>query len=150
MDTDPKIGAEVKPGQTIKVNVSKGPNPVKVPLVIGKNIEEAKQALAKVKITVGKIEAVDNDKPKDQVVSQSIGDGNSVTDGMVIDLQISKGPALLTVPEVRGMQLDQARQTLEAMGLAVDAQGFGTVRQMDPPPNTQVPPGTRIRLLAYF
>lgn len=150
IETEPKIGTEVKPGQTITVYVSKGPNPVKVPLVIGKNIEDAKQALAKVKITVGKVEAVDSDKPKDEVVSQSIGDGNSVTDGMVIDLQISKGPALLTVPEVRGMQLDQAKQTLESMGFAVDPQGFGTVRQMDPQPGTQVPPGTRIRLLAYF
>lgn len=150
VETEPKIGTEVKPGQTIKIFVSKGPNPVKVPLVIGKNVEEAKQALAKVKITVGKIEAVDSDKPKDQVVSQSIGDGNSVADGMVIDLQISKGPALVTVQEVRGMQLDQARQILEAQGLVVEPQGFGTVRQMDPPPGTQVPPGTHVRLLAYF
>ncbi|MGI5181683.1 PASTA domain-containing protein [Dactylosporangium sp. CA-152071] len=150
VETEPKIGTEVKPGQTIKIFVSKGPNPVKVPLVIGKNVEEAKQALTKVKIAIGKIEPVDSDKPKDEVVSQSIGDGNSVTDGMVIDLQISKGPALVTVPEVRGQQLDQARQQLESMGLNVDVQGFGTVRQMDPQPGTQVPPGTRIRLLAYF
>ncbi|GAB3859169.1 Stk1 family PASTA domain-containing Ser/Thr kinase [Dactylosporangium cerinum] len=150
VETDPRIGTEVKPGQTIKILVSKGPNPVKVPLVIGKNIEDAKQALTKVKITVGKIEAVDSDKPANEVTSQSIGDGNSVTDGMVIDLQISKGPALVTLPDVRGQQLDDARRALEAMGLAVDAQGFGTVRQMDPGPGTQVPPGTRIRLLAYF
>ncbi|GAA0728013.1 Stk1 family PASTA domain-containing Ser/Thr kinase [Dactylosporangium roseum] len=148
--TDPQIGTQVKPGQTVTLFVSKGPNPVKVPLVIGKQLDQAKQDLAKVKITVNKVEEVDSDKPKNEVVSQSIGDGNSVTDGMVIDLQVSKGPALVTVPEVRNMELDEARKTLQGMGFNVEAQGFGTVRQQDPQPGTQVPPGTTIRLFAFF
>ncbi|GAA2644779.1 Stk1 family PASTA domain-containing Ser/Thr kinase [Dactylosporangium fulvum] len=150
VDTDPDIGTQVQPGQTITVFVSKGPNPIKVPLVIGKQLDQAKQDLDKVKIKINNIEEVESDKPKNEVVSQSIGDGNSVTDGMTIDLRISKGPALVAVPEVRNMQLDQARQTLEGMGLKVDAQGFGTVRQQDPAPGTQVPPGTTIRLFAFF
>jgi beta-lactam-binding protein with PASTA domain len=150
IDTDPRIGTQVKPGQAITVFVSKGPNPVKVPLLIGKQLEDAKQALSKLKIQVGKVEEVESDKPKNEVVSQSIGDGNSVTDGMVIDLQISKGPSMVTVPEVRNMPLEQARQILEGMGLPVDAQGFGTVRQQDPAPGTPVPPGTHVRLFAFF
>jgi beta-lactam-binding protein with PASTA domain len=67
-----------------------------------------------------------------------------------MDLQISKGPDLVVVPKVTDLQLDQARQALEALGLVVDAQGFGTVRQQDPGPGSQVPPGTHVRLLAFF
>ncbi|MFB9409320.1 Stk1 family PASTA domain-containing Ser/Thr kinase [Dactylosporangium matsuzakiense] len=150
IDTDPKIGTPAKPGQAITVFVSKGPNPVKVPLVVGKTQDQAKQALDKVGIKIGKVEEVESDKPKGQVVSQSIGDGNSVADGMVIDLQISKGPAQIPMPEVRGMPLDQAKAQLEGLGLIVDAQGFGTVRQQNPPPNTPVVPGQHVSLFAFF
>ncbi|MFG2042581.1 PASTA domain-containing protein [Dactylosporangium sp. NPDC048998] len=150
VDTDPKIGTQVQPGQTITVYVSKGPNPVKVPLVVGKQLEQAKSDLAKVKITLGKVEEVDSDKPKGEVVSQSIGDGNSVADGMVMDLQVSKGPAQIPMPEVRNMPLDQARAQLEGLGLVVDSQGFGTVRQQNPQPNTPVVPGQHVSLFAFF
>ncbi|GAA2328390.1 Stk1 family PASTA domain-containing Ser/Thr kinase [Dactylosporangium salmoneum] len=150
VETDPKIGTQVNPGQTITVYVSKGPNPVKVPQLVGRQLDQAKQDLNKVKIQLGKVEEVESDKPKGEVVSQSIGDGNSVADGMVMDLQISKGPAQVTMPEVRGQNLDQARQQLEGLGLAVDVQGFGTVRQQDPQPGTMVTPGQHVRLLAYF
>ncbi|MEU7869737.1 PASTA domain-containing protein [Dactylosporangium sp. NPDC049140] len=150
VDTDPKIGTQVKPGQTITVFVSKGPNPVKVPLVVGKTVDQAKSDLAKVKIALGKVEEVESDKPKGQIVSQSIGDGNSVADGMVMDLQISKGPAQIPMPEVRNMPLDQARQQLEQLGLVVDSQGFGTVRQQNPAPGTPVVPGQHVSLFAFF
>ncbi|MFI5914939.1 Stk1 family PASTA domain-containing Ser/Thr kinase [Dactylosporangium sp. NPDC051541] len=150
IDTDPKIGTQVKPGQAITVFVSKGPNPVKVPLVVGKTQDQAKQALDKVGIKIGKVEEVESDKPKGQVVSQSIGDGNSVADGMSIDLQISKGPAQIPMPEVRNMPLDQAKATLEGLGLVVDAQGFGTVRQQNPAPGTPVVPGQHVSLFAFF
>jgi serine/threonine-protein kinase len=150
VDTDPRIGTQVKPGQAITVFVSKGPNPVKVPLLVGKQVEQAKQDLAKVKIALGKVEEVESDKPKGEVVSQSIGDGNSVADGMVMDLQISKGPAQIPMPEVRNMPLEQARQQLEALGLVVDSQGFGTVRQQNPAPGTPVLPGQHVSLFAFF
>ncbi|WP_433049595.1 protein kinase domain-containing protein [Dactylosporangium sp. CS-033363] len=150
VDTDPKIGTQVQPGQAITVFVSKGPNPVKVPLVVGKTLDQAKADLGKVKIAVGKVEEVESDKPKGQVVSQSIADGNSVADGMVMDLQLSKGPAQIPMPEVRGMPLDQAKALLESQGLVVDVQGFGTVRQQNPPPQTPVTPGQHVSLFAFF
>ncbi|WP_432977348.1 protein kinase domain-containing protein [Dactylosporangium sp. CA-233914] len=150
MDTDPKIGTQVNPNQAVTVYVSKGPNPVKVPLVVGKQLAQAQNDLAKVKITVGKVEEVDSDKPKSEVVSQSIGDGNSVTDGMVIDLQISKGPAQIPMPEVRNLPLDQAKAQLEQLGLVVEVQGFGTVRGQDPQAGTPVLPGQHVRLFAFF
>ncbi|MEV8516688.1 PASTA domain-containing protein [Dactylosporangium sp. NPDC051484] len=150
VDTEPPIGTEVKQGQTITVHVSKGPNPVKVPKLVGKQLDQAKQDLAKVKIKLGKVEEVDSDKPKGEIVAQSIGDGNSVADGMEMDLQISKGPAQIPMPEVRNMPLDQARSQLEGLGLAVDAQGFGTVRQQNPPPGTPVVPGQHVSLFAFF
>jgi serine/threonine protein kinase/beta-lactam-binding protein with PASTA domain len=150
VDTDPKIGTQVNPGQAITVYVSKGPNPIKVPLVVGKQVEQAKSDLGKVKIQVGKVEEVESDKPKGEVVAQSIGDGNSVLDGMVIDLQVSKGPAQIPMPEVRNMQLDQARAQLEALGLVVDSQGFGTVRQQNPQPGTPVVPGQHVQLFAFL
>jgi beta-lactam-binding protein with PASTA domain len=48
------------------------------------------------------------------------------------------------------MQLDQARQQLQQLGLVVDAQGFGTVRQQNPDPGTPVTPGQHVSLFAFL
>ena len=41
ISTDPQVGTELKPGDTVTVIVSKGPAPLTVPDVVGKNITEA-------------------------------------------------------------------------------------------------------------
>jgi serine/threonine protein kinase/beta-lactam-binding protein with PASTA domain len=147
-DTNPKVGTDIKPGATIQVFVSKGPNPVKVPNVIGKNVDDAKNTLAKLKINV-EVTDVDNAKPLGEVVQQDPVDV-SVQDGMVVKLQVSKGPPFVIMPEVRGQPADQTKQQLEGMGLKVDLFGFGTVRQQDPPPGTQLQPGSTVRLVAFL
>ena len=150
-DTDPKVGTVVQPNQQIKVYVSKGANPVKVPLLVGKSIEEAKDLLRQAGIALGSATEVDNnEKPKGQVLAQDISDGISVQAGMVMNLQVSKGPPFILMPNVVNMQADQARQQLEGMGLKVEVFGFGTVRQQDPPENSQLQPGATVRLVAYL
>jgi beta-lactam-binding protein with PASTA domain len=151
IDTNPKVGTGVKPGSKIEVIVSKGPNPVKVPNVIGKNVDEAKSLLNKVGITNDRIQTtdVDSDKPAGQVVQQDVADV-SVVDGMVVKLQISKGPPLVTVPDMTNHPVDEARATLEGLGLVVQVFGFGTVRNQNPGGNTQVLPGTTVSLFAAF
>jgi serine/threonine-protein kinase len=147
-DTNPKVGTDIKPGAAIQVFVSKGPNPVKVPNVIGKNVDDAKNTLTKLKINV-EVTEVDNAKPLGEVVQQDPIDV-SVQDGMVVKLQVSKGPPFVVMPEVRGQDAGQVKQQLEGMGLKVELFGFGSVRQQDPAPGTQLQPGSTVRLVAFL
>jgi serine/threonine-protein kinase len=149
VDTNPAVGTVIKPGAQITVYVSKGPNPVKVPNVVGRNVEEAKQILAQAKIAVGPVTEADSNKPKGEVISQDPPDGVSVTDGMVVKLVISKGPQQVPVPDVRDRQAQEAQQILQQAGLTSQVVGFGTVRQQNPPPGTPVPPGSTVTLFCF-
>jgi eukaryotic-like serine/threonine-protein kinase len=151
VDTDPKVGADVRPNTVVKVFVSKGPNPVRVPNVIGRNLDDAKRALTQVGIKAAniKVTQVDSDKPQGEVVQQDPTDVG-VQDNMIVNLQISNGPPFVVMPEVRGRQADEVKRELEAKGLRVDVFGFGTVRNQNPPAGTQLPPGSSVQLFAAF
>jgi serine/threonine-protein kinase len=147
-DTVPPVGTPVAPGSQVRVRVSKGRAPITVPNVVGKSLADAKGQLEGLHLVVATTQQ-DSDKPKDTVLTQNPVDGTGVVPGTTITLTISNGPPAVVVPDVRGMNLDQAVQTLQAAGLQVNAQGFGTVRFQNPGPGTQVPPGTQVDLFAF-
>ncbi len=92
--TEPKAGATLTAGQTVVLYVSKGSDVVlaKVPQVIGMDISKAISILKDVNLKCD-YDYVDSDKPKDQVVKQSIDKGEEVPEQTVIKLEISNGPA---------------------------------------------------------
>lgn len=92
--TEPKAGDTLTAGQTVVLYVSKGSDVVmqKVPQVVGMDITKAISILKEVNLKCD-YDYVDSDKPKDQVVKQSIEKGEEVPEQTVIKLEISKGPA---------------------------------------------------------
>lgn len=68
-------------------------------------------------------------------------------------LQVSKGPDVVTVPNVVGMTEANARTTLEAAGLKVRKRTFsggsGTVRFTDPAAGTKVKRGSTVSIFVY-
>jgi serine/threonine-protein kinase len=146
---DPKAGSDIRPGAELKVYVSKGPNPVKVPNVVGKNVNDAKNTLDKLGVK-SVFNYVDNNQPKDTVLTQDVNDGTGVTPGMTITMTVSKGPAQVLIPDVRGQPVDQATQQLQALGLQVQVIGFGTARSTNPGAGSQVAPGSTVLLFAAF
>ncbi|MCH7778436.1 MAG: PASTA domain-containing protein [Gemmatimonadetes bacterium] len=65
---------------------------------------------------------------------------------------MSIGPATVVVPNLAGMTLEQARDTLEALGLVWGeffpatsrAQAMGTIFRQQPPAGTLTAPGSRV------
>ncbi|WP_320067103.1 Stk1 family PASTA domain-containing Ser/Thr kinase [Micromonospora sp. RTGN7] len=147
VDTNPKVGAEVKPGEKVTVILSKGKAPISVPLLVGKNINEARAALAQLGLVP--VETYkDSDKPKDEVLGQSPTDGVGVEKGAQVKLDVSKGPAPVVVPRVVDLPCQQAKQQLESQGFPVNVQfnPNGTVRFQNPGENSQVAPGTQVTI----
>ncbi|MGC1211449.1 MAG: Stk1 family PASTA domain-containing Ser/Thr kinase [Micromonospora sp.] len=147
LTTEPKAGTVVKPGTKVTLVVSKGRAPITVPNLVGKNVNEARAALAQLGLTP--VETYkDSDKPKDEVLGQSPADGTGVEKGAQVKLEISKGPAQVVVPRVIDLPCQQAKQVLESQGFPTTIQlnPNGVARFQAPGENSSVPPGTPVTI----
>lgn len=147
VDTQPKVGAEVRPGTKVTLILSKGKAPISVPTLVGKNVNEARAALAQLGLVA--VETYkDSDRPKDEVLGQSPAAGTGVERGAQVRLELSKGPPHVVVPRVIDLPCQQAKQQLEAQGFPVNVQfnPNGIVRFQSPGENSQVPPGTGVTI----
>jgi serine/threonine-protein kinase len=147
LSTNPKAGAETKPGTQVVVTVSKGRAPISVPNVVGKNVAEARAQLNGLGLAVVE-QQVDSDKPAGEVIGQTPSNGTGVEKGAEVRLQVSKGPPVVVVPQVTGLLCQQAKQTLEGtqLGVTIQGNGNGTVIFQTPGPNTQVPAGSPVTI----
>ncbi len=59
---------------------------------------------------------------KDQVISQSVAAGEKVSEGTVITLVVSTGSQKISIPNVLGRDVEDARRTLTGLGLKVNCE----------------------------
>ncbi len=149
--SDAEAGAQAVRGDTVKLTVSKGPAPVKVTSVVGATLEEATDELDKIGLKVTSSEAYSDTVKAGVIISQDPVSGADAHRGDTVTLVVSKGPELVTMPNVFQMGYDEAKKKLEALGLKVDRKdswgGFiGTVVDQSVPADTQVPKGTTVTL----
>jgi len=115
----PKVGTELKRGQTVDLVVSKGPAPVKIPNLVGQTKEAATATLTKAGLEVKYADAYSKTVPEGSVVSSNPKAGATVPKGGTVTLTISLGPPLVTVPDVYDLKASTAQKRLEALGLKV-------------------------------
>ncbi|MFE3251885.1 Stk1 family PASTA domain-containing Ser/Thr kinase [Streptomyces sp. NPDC059209] len=118
--TQPKAGTELRPDAGVALIVSKG-RPVHMPDVTGQSEEEATASLEDAGLDV-KIAAERVNSPEESgaVAGQSAKEGSRLARGDTVTLTISKGPRMLTVPDVTGKSIDAARSELNAAGFEVE------------------------------
>jgi serine/threonine-protein kinase len=155
--TDPAIGKSLAPGTKVKVIVAKGPYPMHVPGVVGRNLFEARAILEQNGFTVGEVKEKDGaTQPRNQVIDQDPAEGQGVTKGTTVNLTVSKGPPSLPMPNVENTNCQDAKRLLEGQGFVVqvDVQGpfgeNGTVRRQEPGPGQEVPSGQTVILRCRF
>ena len=104
--TDPAANAELTPGQTIYLYVSTGPSVVeaKMPNVVGMEADDAKYLLDQLGFKKVKTELVESQKPKDQVIYQSVEAETEVDVATEITLLLSEGPAETTAPTTQPVE----------------------------------------------
>jgi len=116
--TDPAAGEPVKIGSTVTVHLSRGPEPIQVPTIIGTDLATAEARLAELGLTVADVERrFDEDAPAGQVLDVSPAPGTTLTRGSEVSLVVNSG---LTVPDVEGMSEADATATLQAAGFSVE------------------------------
>lgn len=150
---DPAAGQDVPHDSAVAVVVSKGRQPAAVPDVVGATEEAATAALKEAGLGVsGTTQAFSDDVPAGQVISSDPAAGaQGVFVGDSVALTVSKGPEMVTVPDITSKNEAEAKAALEAAGLTVTVSRvlgglFGTARATDPAAGTSVRKGSTVTL----
>ena len=131
LSQDPASGSSVAEGSPVNLVISSGPQMVPVPDLNGMTRDAATAALAGAKLKVGDI----NQKTSDtigsgKVISQEPASGSLMAEGSPVNLVISSGPPMVTVPNVEHLSQDEATTAITAAQLTL-----GTLTQQSS--NTQ-------------
>ena len=118
--TNPSAGAEVEKQTEIRLIVSLGPNPVAVPAISGQSLAEVELALQEVNLILGSTSEEFNDFVNEGSVlrlvdedNETLAAGSQVLAGSTLNAVLSAGP----LPDVTGLPVDEARETLDAVGV---------------------------------
>lgn len=117
----PDEGRKVKKGRKIEVTLSLGPELIVVPNVVGKSVDDAGRLLSSKDLSLGRPEYVYDDRPEGTITSQDPGKGAQVKSGTSIRVTVSKGkqPERVSMPELKGLSLSEARAKLKEYELEV-------------------------------
>jgi beta-lactam-binding protein with PASTA domain/predicted Ser/Thr protein kinase len=145
--TTPAAGTRQKPDAAVSLVLSKGVEPVDVPDVTGKEVEDAASTLDDAGLRSKVVdERFDDTVPEGEVIRQSPKDGQAPKDS-VVRLIVSKGPPMVDVPSVLGRPIGEATATLQRAGLKVSAYGPRSGRVFSQRPrNGQAPKGSTVTL----
>jgi len=122
-------GTKVRAGSTVTLVVSGGPEAepsperVAVPVVAGKSGDAAKQALRDRGLTVTVVEKHSTERPAGVALGTDPDASTEVAAGSSVTLYVSSGPEQVTVPDVTGWSVADARAELEGLGFVVETSG---------------------------
>jgi beta-lactam-binding protein with PASTA domain len=170
----PTAGAQVKKGAPVLLEVSKGPQRVAVPAVLGTSREDAVATLKQAGL-VAAVFSVPSTAPRGVVVAQNPQPRSKAPKGSRVRLNLSQGPpattqttpttaqattsgstasqaATVQVPRLVGLKQPTAQRRLQELGLRVrtvyvpSTKPGGTVVAQRPAPGSVAKRGSRVRL----
>ncbi|MBF6357242.1 Stk1 family PASTA domain-containing Ser/Thr kinase [Nocardia higoensis] len=148
---EPQPGTVLPLNGQVKVYISNGAQPVQVPDVRGKTVEEAEAALAAVGITVrSTTETYDKTIEAGSVISTDPVEGTTIDPGQGVSLVVSNA---VKIPGVIGKSVADAREILEQLGLQVQVRQLtprdsSVVISQSPTIANKVQPGSTVTLIA--
>jgi serine/threonine-protein kinase len=158
LDQEPAGGRQVEPGSAVHLVVARQ-RVIPVPDVVELYWDLAYEEIEEAGLVVGEVttEEVPGEEWGMYVLRQYPEGGTEVSPGSPVDLVVAAPEALVTVPNVLELDLDQAIEVIEAAGLRVgavteeevfDIDGTVVVDQ-DPPPGEQVSRDSEVSLVVY-
>ncbi len=155
---DPLPDTKTKAGRVIQVVVSKGPELVSVPNVVGSHYITADVSLTNAGLLVGEIkQEYSSEYDKDFVIRQDPKAGEMITEKSKVNLVLSKGPEPVNIPmpSVINMNLTEATEELQKLGLSVgeitrkesNLYLKNVVMEQDPAPGQEILQGSEVKLV---
>ena len=156
--TEPAAGESLKQGDALVMYVSEGAPLGVLVEVVGDSREVAVGKLTNQGLTVSATEEPSDSVPIGNVISWTVAKqpslvaGDQVLQDTLINIVVSSGPALRTVPLIVGLKLEEATAIVTELGLVLGSSpdGFssevavGLIGAQAPPPGQLVPKGSTI------
>jgi serine/threonine-protein kinase len=149
----PLEGSVVKPGSEVDVVVSKGLPSAPIPEVVGLNLPEAVEQLKQLELVVDASKRViDENVPKDQVISSDPAAGQPAVSGSTVKLVVSDGGPRIEVPRLIRARIEGAKRLIRKSGFKVGEVTFrddpeapgGTVLRQMPKAGTMAEQGSKV------
>ena len=116
--TSPEGGTKVASGSTVEMFVSTGRDEFPVPPLIGQTLEDAKALIEDAGLALGTVvNRADAEFAEGLVIEQAPAAGVEVGAGSPVNLVVSTGPEIVTVPDLEGMTERDAITALQELGL---------------------------------
>lgn len=114
LKTFPEVGTVVMPNSEVRVRISEGLAPAKVPSLVDIDIKIAQDIIKNYGLQVGSIDKEFSDTvPVDSVIRQDPQADTKVEKNSKVNLVISQGPKTVKVPDLAGITLTEAENTLK-------------------------------------
>ena len=144
ISTSPASGASWPQPNPVALVISAGPP---VPSFVGQQQQVAEQWAQQNGVSLNEVPDANSNQPQGIVTKQSPAPGGAFSHGQVITISISSGPQMIAIPNVDGMNVDKATQTLQQLGFQVNVNQLGPIQKVfNYSPNGQAPQGTTITL----
>ncbi len=120
LSQDPQSGMTVKQNSTVYVVLNVDSNSTKLDSYVGMKLEEIESKVKELGLKI-EVDYVDDDSEENTILAQNPIAGSSITEGDTLYLSISngKGAEENLVPNVLGMNFEDAKKMLEEKGLIV-------------------------------
>ena len=144
-------GTSLAHDSAVDIVLSKGREPLTVPTLSGLSASAAKSAIEDLGLVAAPTEAYSDTVAEGQVISQQTREGSTLHRGDSVAYTVSKGPEKVAIPDVVGLQREEARSRLESAGFTVKEEAilggfFGTVRSSDPAAGTMTKKGSTVTI----
>lgn len=121
VETEPAAGTEVRRWSTVLVTVSQGPELFAVPDLTGHTAASAQTELGDRSLRLGQVERSYSDTVEQGLVlRQDPAAGTELRRDHAVSVVVSNGPEPVSVPDLAGKTVSQARAELEALGLQME------------------------------
>ncbi|MFC8657250.1 Stk1 family PASTA domain-containing Ser/Thr kinase [Streptomyces parvus] len=154
VSSEPDSGDRIRGNGSVTLVVSRGPEIVRVPDVVGASLADARRSLKKVGLVPGMVtREFSEDVERGEVIRTDPRAGTDRNPDTAVALVVSKG-APVDVPDVTGLSAEEATAELEAEGLKAEVlpgrvhspEAAGDVAEQSPGAGTEAAEGDTIQL----
>lgn len=154
MGQSPLPGQLAFPGDSVRVTLSLGAERRTVPSVSGLRADRAVALLRATGFSVA-VDSVESAEPRGRILRVSPSEGEPMALPGEVSLRVSLGPPTVPMPDLLGLQEEEARDSLNILGLVVSeveevfrfGRDQGRVVSQDPPAGEAMERGRAVRLV---
>jgi eukaryotic-like serine/threonine-protein kinase len=150
----PEAGEMAEEGDTVTIFVSSGPGEVTVPNLLTLTEDQAEDTLEEVGLELGRVRRESSDSEEGTIIAQNPESGDRLNEGESVNVVVSTGVVVVTVPGVVGLPEAEAVGAIEGEGLTADVVREpsdeveeGIVIAQDPGQGTELEEGDTVQIV---